>query len=387
MRVALLFGTAISRRISVEDMANSTVAISRHQSACGLLGGSCPATYETCFAYSALYCPDWEGIALAGDCIIPQANQICCDQIPAPCRQKWTAKINGEGAFCSKSKYCLKPSCSQKEHYLSVSYPERAGDASFGSCFFASAIDSSCAVDSAPFGSKEHKATLIVPAKKEYSRHAKNCFAGHGADSLGNYGTSLTKEECLAKCDEDMQCTGVVRAGGHEFSQCFAIRNIQFDQCLDGNFWVTWAKPVAASLLDRASYGSREAVAADRALEAKESAEVQPIDTSADAEALMFAFAEAGDAHTSLAQSLSATTPGNVLTVNERCDRIRKRRKVCSLATDWSNSIHSTLCKYCLEDGEELPHCPAADAIDSSTLDFYQKTYCKCLSAASQFSR
>jgi len=325
---------------------------------------------------------------MAGDCILPQANQICCDQIPAPCRQKWTAKVNGEGAFCSKSTHCLKPSCSQKEHYLAVSYPERAGDASFSSCFFASAKDTSCASEPALFASQEHKATMIVPAKQEYTSYAKNCYSGAGADDVGYYGDALTKEECFAKCDDDPKCTGVVR-GPQVAAQCFARANIDIDKCPPNDVYETWVRSGAASLLDRASFGSGNFVSVDRALETKDSELAAPTDTTADFEAMMTAFTERDETlrQASLAQSLSTTAPGNLLTVDERCDRIRKRRKVCSLATDWSNSIHSVLCKYCLEDGEPLPQCPAADAVDSSTLDFYQKSYCKCLAAASKFAR
>jgi len=116
-------------------------------SECGLPSSS--SCDMNCDDFYWRYCPDWEAIALSKDCFIPNANQICCDEIPAPCLGAWSYH-NTEHLFCSRSSSCLRPSCQQEEMYLDHLYYDTTWR-HLSTCIFESSQRPQCSDESAAF--------------------------------------------------------------------------------------------------------------------------------------------------------------------------------------------------------------------------------------------
>eukprot|EP00451_Oxyrrhis_marina_P042699 CAMPEP_0204403652 /NCGR_PEP_ID=MMETSP0470-20130426/6045_1 /ASSEMBLY_ACC=CAM_ASM_000385 /TAXON_ID=2969 /ORGANISM="Oxyrrhis marina" /LENGTH=377 /DNA_ID=CAMNT_0051398835 /DNA_START=86 /DNA_END=1222 /DNA_ORIENTATION=- len=376
MHLSLLFGSSVQlvtrdpgSGTNISMVVTSAGEVSRANT-CGLpQTGTCAGDFEDCYAFESLYCPDWEGIALSGNCIIPNANQICCDEIPEPCRLGWEAS-GAEDVFCSKSVNCLRPSCAQEEYYLSYLYWKRwRGNSNFGSCFFASAQRGSCEAENADFGTASVGLSLMGKAKN-HKRAGGNRpgFIQELVDRAAAQDQVGERTLNQATDNKDLPTESSIDA---------------YDKALEPMVFAdTQALASPRSAPKSSSDVARKLLTARSSLAAedtevhdgkKDKKDKEDYDDDED-------YDEDYDEDKKDKKSKSKErTPEVQSSEHVRCMLLTDRRQACSRALEWNFPEY---CDNCLEQGTDAPKCDHTsieEIMSDKKLDFFQKTYCKCL--------
>eukprot|EP00451_Oxyrrhis_marina_P053520 CAMPEP_0204506566 /NCGR_PEP_ID=MMETSP0471-20130131/109316_1 /ASSEMBLY_ACC=CAM_ASM_000602 /TAXON_ID=2969 /ORGANISM="Oxyrrhis marina" /LENGTH=409 /DNA_ID=CAMNT_0051511571 /DNA_START=92 /DNA_END=1325 /DNA_ORIENTATION=- len=408
MHLSLLFGSSVQLvtrdpggGTNISMVVTSAGEVSRANT-CGLpQTGTCAGDFEDCYAFESLYCPDWEGIALSGNCIIPNANQICCDEIPEPCRLGWEAS-GAEDVFCSKSVNCLRPSCAQEEYYLSYLYWKRwKGNSNFGSCFFASAQRGACEAENADFGTASVGLSLMGKAKNNkraggnhpgfiqelVDRAAAQDQTGERTLNQATDNKDLPTESSIDAYDKALE--PMVFAD----TQALASPRSAPKSSSDAARKLLTARSSLASedtevhdgkkdKKDKKDYDDDEDYDEDYDEDKKDkkskSKERTPEHEVHDGKKDKKDKEDKKDKKDKKSKS-KERTPEVQSSEHVRCMLLTDRRQACSRALEWNFPEY---CDNCLEQGTDAPKCDHTsieEIMSDKKLDFFQKTYCKCL--------
>mmetsp|Transcript_64913 Transcript_64913/g.174057 ORF Transcript_64913/g.174057 Transcript_64913/m.174057 type:complete len:394 (-) Transcript_64913:33-1214(-) len=392
MQLAVLLGAAqaVTRdagSTNISMAVTSAGEVSRTNT-CGLpQSGTCAGDFEDCYTFETLYCPDWEGIALSGNCIIPNANQICCDEIPEPCRLGWEAS-GAEGMFCSKGVNCLRPSCHQEKFYLANMYWKKwCGSNNFGDCFFASAKRSTCEVQDANFGN-----------------------ASVGLSSMGQRKNGKKRNNAGAKFIQELADRAATehQVGVHSLDRSTESKELPTEQSINGQskdlepVWLAEEHEEVQTLVpddsrklltERSSLASTGTAQAEASVQdnkkKKDKKKDYDDDDDDDDDDYDDDYKDYDDDeeydeydYDDKKKKSRSNEPTPEAQSDEllRCSLLTERRQRCSKALEWRFATRN--CEDCLEQGTVAPACDhtSIEAIMSDNkLDFFQKTYCRCI--------
>jgi len=374
LKITLL--SVASARITAERDANLTSAVisssasvsfvHEHSNSCGLpTSGSCKGDFWKCVGYEFKFCPGWEAIVLAGDCILPNAARVCCDEVPTPCLRDWEAAGVSTSFFCSAASNCLRPSCAQEKYYLESQYSsDMKKDPYLADCFFASSARPKCGNTDAIFGHdnlpllSDGTSSLLQSTADEVMASAPAASDAEKASLaalLGRAGVPALEEQVSMDTTLSEKDDVTVSAN-----------NVPTNGVVGNEDLVNLAETGASATPDNA------AADADSAAE-----EVRAGGEAADATGVEVAAA--------LAEEATAAEGTD-------CKEAVARRVACTgalynqmLGDDFLSRILASHlrrgCDQCLRAGSSTPSCP--DSLEKiaaqQSLNFYDKTYCKCM--------